>query len=83
MSITYIDLYTKAVVGLEKGEMTLGEYIKMIEPMYNEVVDIVRCRDCKYQVNFDCRDGICGHTSNNECEITNDFFCGRAEQKEK
>lgn len=45
--MTYIELVRKADRQLDSGEITLGEYEQMIEPLEREIQpDIVFCKDC-------------------------------------
>lgn len=47
--MTYLDLIRSAEYKLDKGNITLGQYERMIEPLNREIQpEIIRCKDCKY-----------------------------------
>lgn len=47
--MTYLNLIRSAEYKLDKGNITLGEYEEMIEPLKREIQpEIIRCKDCKY-----------------------------------
>lgn len=50
--MTYLELYLKAEHKLSRNEITLGEFVKMIEPLNAEITQlpqgIILCRECGY-----------------------------------
>lgn len=47
--MTYLNLIRSAEYKLDKGNITLGQYERMIEPLNREIQpEIIRCKDCKY-----------------------------------
>lgn len=43
--MTYIELYERACRKLDNGEITLGEYERMIQPLKQEVCEWTLCSD--------------------------------------
>lgn len=55
-AITY---YSEAIKKVDKGEITIGEYERMINVL-RDVEPVVRCRDCKYNSNPpECGNAVC------------------------
>ena len=47
--MTYLELIRDADRKLDTGEITLGEYERMIAPLKQEMrLEVIHCRDCKY-----------------------------------
>lgn len=47
--MTYLDLIRDADRKLDTGDITLGEYEKIIAPLKQEIQpEIIRCKDCSY-----------------------------------
>ena len=50
--MTYLDMIRVADRRLDTGEITLGEYEKMIKPLNREIQpEIIRCKDCKHYLH--------------------------------
>lgn len=47
-------------------------------PLVN-VVEVVRCKDCKWSIKDDW---ICGHPNNNAWNISVEHYCGYGERKD-
>jgi hypothetical protein len=91
--MTYLELYEKAQKMLDRNEITLGEYEKMIKPLEAEVntgqvkalpsaqPEVIRCRDCRYtrdgQENYGDYMCIKLYMFRNK-----DDFCSRGERRE-
>ena len=74
-AITY---YSEAIKKVDEGEITIGEYERMINVL-RDVEPVVRCRDCKHNL-------LPATSGNASCEIyygmTNqDGFCHMAERR--
>ena len=78
-----IELLRDADRKLDTGEITIGEYEKMIVPL-KDAVPVVRCKDCKHRQydsiigSFWCDGETCGGI-----EVEADFFCKDGEQHER
>ena len=47
--MTYLELIRPAEYKLDKGNITLGQYERIIELLNREIQpEIIRCKDCKY-----------------------------------
>ena len=47
--MTYLELIRSAEYKLDKGNITLGQYERMIEPLNREIQsEITQCKNCKY-----------------------------------
>lgn len=44
-----------------------------------DVVEVVRCKDCKHREQYDCNHITLGGT---KCGVTDDWFCADGERKE-
>ena len=74
-AITY---YSEAIKKVDEGEITIGEYERMINVL-RDVEPVVRCRDCKHNQ----LPSTCGNAN---CEIfygmtDQDGFCHMAERR--
>ena len=71
-AITY---YSEAIKKVDKGEITIGEYERMINVL-RDVEPVVRCRDCKHH------DGIRCFRWNSTIITGFDDFCSNGERKD-
>lgn len=74
-AITY---YSEAIKKVDEGEITIGEYERMINVL-RDVEPVVRCRDCKHNQ-------LPSTSGNANCEIyygmtDQDGFCHMAERR--
>ena len=77
--MTYLQLYDKARKLLDNSEITLGEYLDMIEPLGDKI--IVRCKDCKYyNAETETRPSPCPMLFT-LYDATPTDFCSRAKMK--
>lgn len=83
-AITY---YSEAIKKVDEGEITIGEYERMINVL-RDVEPVVRCRDCKHwRHNITCGAVILSGKLWNYCHkhnemMTEDDFCSRGERKD-
>ena len=79
----YIEL-ERQLIRLYRLNLDCGEVIKqfLLTAPTADVVEVVRCKDCKYLVRSD---GICKVLSNNyepPVYVDDDDFCSRGERRE-
>ena len=69
--------YLRIVDRLEHEEITLEEYEKLCEPLRN-VVEVVRCKDCKYYYSTEIATAsiMCSHMHEGD-------FCSYGERREE
>ena len=70
--------YSKAIKEVDSGEITIGEYERMIEVL-RDVEPVVRCRDCKFYYRMTAETGICQLGCPH---LGNDGFCSEGERKD-
>lgn len=83
--MTYLDLIRDADRQLDDGQITLGEYEQMIEPLKREIQpEIIRCKDCRYHKEYEYVNGKpkylpkCGF---HQIYAGDDAFCNHAERR--
>ena len=79
-AITY---YSEAIKKVDDGEITIGEYERMINVLW-DVEPVVRCKDCRYWQKSSLFSGhmVCRYVV--DCSVVrhDDDFCSRGERKD-
>lgn len=78
-AITY---YSEAIKKVDSGEITIGEYERMINVL-RDVEPVVRCRDCLYWQKSSLFRGhtVCRYVVDCSVVRREDDFCSRGERK--
>lgn len=71
-----IKYYDEAIKKVDKSEITIGEYKRMINVL-QDVEPVVRCRDCKFYYRMTAETGICQLVCRH---LGNDGFCSEGEK---
>ena len=82
-AITY---YSEAIKKVDEGEITIGEYERMINVL-RDVEPVVRCRECKYWktingVTLSRRLKFCTYAIGHNYVRHDEDFCSRGERKD-
>lgn len=78
-AITY---YSEAIKKVDSGEITIGEYERMIKVL-RDVEPVVRCRDCLYwqKSNLFSEHMVCRYVVDCSVVRRESDFCSRGERK--
>ena len=88
--MTYLELIRTANQQLNNGNITIGEYEKMLEPLKQEVQSIqteqklIKCKDCNEWHRGKTHNGIDICSDNGYCSVhrigtRENYYCGDAE----
>ena len=80
--LDYLDTVLHPIISPEHWNV-YSELYDMISMLSSAQPEIIQCQYCKYARENRGELWICAHPDNNAWRITEDFYCGRAERREK
>lgn len=77
--MAYIDR-DKLIENKFKNDISYNAFVSLVKRQPTaDVVEVVRCKDCKHREQYDCNNIMLDGT---KCGVTDDWFCADGERKE-